>query len=455
MLGWAALPISAEIPPLEVQIGEMVEGVTCASDPSQTYTLYVPSAYSPDRGWPVLLVFDPRGRSRLAAELFQQAAETYGWIIVSSDNTRSDGPMEPNVVAIQALWPEVHTRLPADFDRIYAAGFSGGAAVAYSLSKVTREVAGIIACGGRFFPNELRGNDVPIFATAGDVDFNFRETHLLGDFLAEQGNPHRLVVFEGAHSWMPSDVARQAVGWLELVAMRAGLREPHPELVTSLYSFDLETARTMEANGRLLDAVRRYTEMQRTYNGLSDISDLRRAVEEIERDPAYKQQQKEMKRWDAFEQRYLGEMNNQFAELRTAEIVPPVPRLSLGFRIMELKKRALRPGAEGVTARRALNTLTTGLSFYLPRDFLAAGQYDRLAASLELALQVTADNPVWWYNLACARARLNRDEAAMDALKRALESGFSRAELLATDEDLDSLRDREDFKTLLATVPQP
>ena len=111
----------------------MVEGIACDSDPTQTYTLYIPSTYTSDRRWPVLLVFDPRGRSLLAAELFREAAETNAWIIVSSDNTRSDGSWEPNLVAIQALWSEVHTRMPADFKRIYATGFSGGVEVLSSL----------------------------------------------------------------------------------------------------------------------------------------------------------------------------------------------------------------------------------------------------------------------------------------------------------------------------------
>jgi hypothetical protein len=40
----------------------------------------------------------------------------------------------------------------------------------------------------------------------------------------------------------------------------------------------------------------------------------------------------------------------------------------------------------------------------------------------------------------------------MEALERALELGFNRTELLDSDEDLDSLRDRDDFKTLLASI---
>jgi tetratricopeptide (TPR) repeat protein len=93
----AASSAAAEVPPLQVSIGEMVEGIACASDPTQTYTLYTPSAFTSDRRWPVLLVFDPRGRSLLAAELFREAAETHGWIIVSSDVPRPTRQLAGNL----------------------------------------------------------------------------------------------------------------------------------------------------------------------------------------------------------------------------------------------------------------------------------------------------------------------------------------------------------------------
>jgi predicted esterase len=400
----------------------------------------------------VLLVFDPRGRSVLAAELFREAADTHGWILVSSDNTRSDGPWEPNEKAIAALWSEVHDRLPADFDRIYAAGFSGGGAVAYVLSGSTREVAGILACGARHFPDSLKGNDVPIFATAGDTDFNYHEMHAVDAFLQKEGTPHRLAIFEGGHTWMTPEVALEAVEWFELLAMRSELRDRDPGLVEKLYEADLVAARALESDGRLIEAARRFNEMGRTYVGLRDTTDVRAAAWRIEESNEYRNQRKQIKRWETFERQYLEEMNRQFAELRNAEIVPPTAKMARRFRIEELQRRALEPGLEGVTARRALNSLVTGLGYYLPRDFMAAGQYDRLAASLELSLKVNGQSPVAWYNLACARARLDRGDPALAALTLALELGFTNTELLATDPDLDSLREREDFKAMLASV---
>jgi len=454
LIGVSRAVPAVDVPPVRVAAGEMVQGISCANDASQTYTLYLPADFTNDRRWPVLLIFDPRGRSVLAAELFREAADTYGWVLVSSDNTRSDGPWEPNEKAIAALWPEVHNRLPTDFDRVYATGFSGGGAVAYVLSRSTNEVAGILACGARYFPDSLKEVNSPIFSTAGDTDFNFHEMHAVDAFEQKQGNPHRLAIFEGGHSWMPQEVALDAIEWFELLAMRSELRGRDPELVETLYEADLADANSLESEGRLVEAARRFNEMGRTYAGLRDTTDVQAAAWKIEGSPEYRKQLKQIKRWDAFERQYLEEMNRQFAELRDAEIVPPVAQMARRFRIDELQRRALEPGLEGVTARRALNSMVTGVGYYLPRDFMAAEQYDRLAASLELALKVNDENPVFWYNLACARARLNRGEPAVEALARALDLGFNNAELIATDTDLDVLRDRDDFKALMASLAE-
>ena len=61
------------------------------------------------------------------------------------------------------------------------------------------------------------------------------------------------------------------------------------------------------------------------------------------------------------------------------------------------------------------------------------------------------DNPTIWYNLGCTRALLGQERKAVEALARAMELGFNNSDLLATDPDLDSLRSRDDFKSLVAS----
>jgi poly(3-hydroxybutyrate) depolymerase len=43
----------------DLQRGVIIDDVKCASDPAQNYALYLPSTYSSDRQWPVLVAFRP------------------------------------------------------------------------------------------------------------------------------------------------------------------------------------------------------------------------------------------------------------------------------------------------------------------------------------------------------------------------------------------------------------
>ena len=90
-LGLAALLDSAEPFPT----GVVVEHVACGTDPTQTYALYLPSSYTTERQWPALILMDPRGRALAPIDLFREAAERRGYILMSSYDTSSDGPWEP------------------------------------------------------------------------------------------------------------------------------------------------------------------------------------------------------------------------------------------------------------------------------------------------------------------------------------------------------------------------
>ncbi|HSD72846.1 MAG TPA: hypothetical protein VLE54_08640, partial [Thermoanaerobaculia bacterium] len=187
--------------------GEIVPRVVCAADPEQSYALYLPTSYSESRTWPLLYLFDPRKRGALAAERFREAAERHGWILASSNNTMSDGPMAPNVAAVNAMWSDVNRRFPIDPRRVYAGGFSGGARTACLLAqKMAGRVAGVIACGGGFADGSPPEKGMPfaVFGTVGNVDFNYGEMRRLDRRLAKLGARHRLAVFDGPHSWCPA-----------------------------------------------------------------------------------------------------------------------------------------------------------------------------------------------------------------------------------------------------------
>src|SRR5438309_3736361 len=73
----------------ELKPGEIHASVAVQADSSYSYALYLPSSYTPQKPWPILLAFDPFGHGLSPVKLFQKGAEKYGFIVVGSNNSRN------------------------------------------------------------------------------------------------------------------------------------------------------------------------------------------------------------------------------------------------------------------------------------------------------------------------------------------------------------------------------
>lgn len=76
----------------------------------------------------------------------------------------------------------------------------------------------------------------------------------------------------------------------------------------------------------------------------------------------------------------------------------------------------------------------------------------RFQDGLEVDQELTRLDPAApqnWYNLACSHALLAEREAALAALKRAIDLGYDDADWMREDKDLISLRDDPAFQSLL------
>jgi predicted esterase len=292
----ALLPVPHE--PDSYERGRIVERLATMRDPSITYAYYLPSNYDASKRWPVVFVFDPGKRGPLAAELFRDAAETFGWIVVSSNDTSSSDDWQPNSKAINAMWIDAPRRFSADPKRVYAAGMSGGAIMAWSLARVTKSVAGVIGCSGRL-AEEHDADAVTFdwFGTAGLGDFNYNETRLIESKLAAANASYRVEIVEGGHHWPPAATIREAVEWMELQAMRRGTRARDEAFIAGMLERDLAGAAKLHD----LDALRRYDAIVRTFDGLAGVTIAKKKADELRGSPAVKRAISEEKRGDEFE----------------------------------------------------------------------------------------------------------------------------------------------------------
>lgn len=453
----AAAPSSA--PPLPSYLGTLAPGtltsaIPTLSDPTQTWELYLPTSFTPSRKWPVLILFDPRSRGKVAAELFRAAADEFGWVLASSNNTMSDGPSEPNARAINATIPDVMKRLPIDDRRIYAGGFSGGAVLAWTVGLKGNYLAGVISIGGRPAPEHLEL--VPkfaLFSAAGEGDFNYQPTRELDAMAARAGVPHRLEFFPGPHAWCPPETARAAVRWLEILAMRDGRAPRDAARIEDTLKAELAAAEDLAARGDALAAGRKLTELGETFAGLGARESLDRSAlraGELLSSAAAKSSVKEEKAAEKYEAQAFRRIGEAAGVLRTSETPVAVGEIRHLLGVDDALHRREAGGIAGAAANRVLAAIQVHIGYYLTQDLFAASDYRRALPGLALVAAIFPENSFMLYNLACAQARSGLPEAALGSLAAALAHGLQQPLQIATDADLASLRDRPEFANLVA-----
>lgn len=436
--------------------GKVVDQIVCRGKPDQSYALFLPSSYGRTRPAPILYLLDPRGRALLALERFREAADAFGWILASSYGSRSDTKDDPNTPALQAMWNDTHERLAIDARRAYVGGFSGTTRFAVALALGAPKVfAGIVGCGAGFPEGRRSYASLPFvyFGTAGDRDFNYYEVRQLDADLEKAKAIHRIEYFDGGHDWPPPDLARRAVAWMEVSAMRSGARPQDPALAAGLLAADLSRADAQSAGGRRAEAGVSYAHAAEDYRGLADVGPAETKAAALAASAEVRRAWKDAAERDDRDRAALRRLSQKIqAAVRDPEIPAPA-ELSAELGIPALRHRAASGSPEErLSAERLLANLRVETSFYLPEDLLERGDAAHARLMLQVAAEIDPDNPLTDYNLAAADARTGQKGRAKRELESAVEKGFRRFELLDQDPDFASLRSDPDSSKWLADL---
>lgn len=271
----------------ELPKGEIIDSVTCAADASQSYSLYIPSNYTPGTSATLLLAFDPRARGRTPVERYQQAAEAYGYIVAGSNNSRN-GSWEVSIAAVRAMLNDVGARFNINQKRIYTAGMSGGARVAMQFALASNgQFAGVIASSAGYPDSRPRKTlPFPVFGTAGTEDFNFLEMRRLDQALK---SPHHVAIFEGSHVWLSTELATEAIEWMEIHAMKSGLRQRDSAIVEKIFAKRLAEAGAMQPGIAQTLALESITAQ---FDGLRDLTAITARITTLRRSKEVKAEAK-------------------------------------------------------------------------------------------------------------------------------------------------------------------
>ncbi len=437
-------------------VGEVVPEVVTLTDADQKYALYLPSDYDPDMLWPVLLVLDPRGRALVAMDLFKEAAERNGFIVLSSYNTRSDTLASVTTTATQALLREIPRRFAFDPRRLVLAGMSGTAHAGWKFGQALQgRLFGVIATAGGV-QKESYGepeSEVPFayFGIIGKDDFNYQEMMDLERHLGEVGSPHRFEVFDGRHGWPPKELTERAVDWMALQFSLQGITAVNSEFVSAQLASRRQQLAKLDDP---LDRLRQLRALKRDFveHGLTDQEE--EELSALEASSKVKVAGKEERRLAARERVYLTSSLGVWIRLLRQQDTPP----SVAQSLVQLQVARLRKQAEdtdsrrAASARRLLETVFTQSSFYLPNSLFQQGEKSRAETALRVAGEVFPERPFPHWRLAMLHADSGHGKPAARALKEALRLGISvSAQQLTEDPRWDPVRERpEEWQEVVA-----
>jgi predicted esterase len=446
--------------------GQVVASITTRADTGERYAVYLPARYDGQPHWPVLLVMDPRGRALVALRLFQEAAERDGYVVLSSYNTLSDSTDEPNTRAINAMLAELGSRFAVDEKRMYLAGMSGTARVAWDYAyELTGHVAGILGFaaglpwrGAVAYVQLKRPVSFAWFGTAGTADFNYSEVRELDGLLDSLTTiPHRVEFFDGPHGWPPAAICGQALDWMELQAMKTGLRARDDTLLGAWAARDLARAHAAEDSGNVYGAYRRYRKVRDDFGGLRDVAEAEAKVQTLARSKSVRERE-EREAALAVESSTYGRDAFQayLADLDGSKHPPSLASALRDLKIRELQRQESDSAHDRLaaqSARRMLALVMANTSFYWPRRYFGANDPTRALAVLDVAHEV---EPTAWYvcfEQARAYGLLGRTGDAAASLRCALAGGRLTAGDIHDEHAFDRVRSDAAFAAVAATAP--
>jgi predicted esterase len=454
-------PSASAAPPSSLPRGVLVSTVACAAQPGQTYALYLPSAYSREKRWPVVYAFDPAARGRVPVDLMKDAAERYGYILVGSNNSRN-GPWKIASEAAQAIFQDSHTRLAVDNSRIYFAGFSGGARVAAALAQRCHCAAGVLLNGAGFSPGSPPSPETSfaVFAAVGTYDFNYGEVVELDEKLAALHYPHQLRRFDGPHQWAPATVLDNALAWFRLLAMKDG-KEPRDEsFISAQAALAANRARSFEQSGDLYSAWFEFRQSAESFDRLTDTSSLLARAAALENQKVVRDGAKNEKQEFDEQGRLVRDISAGLTQL--TELTPDLAttQTELDQQLDQLIS-GLRRRTDHEKRPEKIRVLRRALASVFAQA-MEAGQEQLDAKNLALAkdyfeLAGKADPDSVWAlsNLAVARALDGDRKGALEVLRRAREKTKDPVAFISwlrEEAAFAKIRDTSEFQALFAVA---
>jgi hypothetical protein len=427
--------------------GVIYEKVKCLGHPGESYALTLPRNYVATKKFPVVFFFDAQERGWLPVKRYQPLADSFGFILVASDNSKNGQNAQERNRIIYNFMLDVEQRFSVDPDRIYTGGFSGGARIAAGIGLANKNIAGTIGCAAGFPQlNHIVNNRLVYVGIVGNKDFNYLEMKSLNRELEANRWHHCLLIFNGHHQWPPLQTMKKAFGFMQTDAMRRQLIPVNKTEIASLKkSFEKQRTVAVRNNNPLLQ-MQTDRQLVAFLNGLTDVSVYENEIRHLMNNPVLKQQQqqqvvlkKEEQKWQhiyvrALESRDSGWWKNALGNLA-------------------YMMKSAKTQEEKHMVRRLYNYLS--LMSYLYADGSLKNNQTTIAGKYLMIYQtVDPKNPEVYFLKAQRFAMTGETKAILPSLQKAANNGFYDVKRMENNPYFAGLQQNPAFRKILFQVKE-
>jgi predicted esterase len=433
--------------------GRVIDTVVCKHHPDYSYAMYLPSGYNASTYWPVIYIFDPGARGTLAVNVFKKGAEQYGYILICSNNSRN-GDWNKTIEAVVNTIDDVGERFSLDTSRIYTAGFSGGSRVAAYIAQTTKKIAGVIGCGAGSpaTNNQNEPLSYVYMGIVGNQDMNYLEMLKYEETLTRQGVTTNIKTFDAGHQWPDSLIIQDAFEWIELYAMRKGIKHPDNTFIRKLFEKQREQIRLMENQNDLIEASRSLNYVVRDFSDQPDVVKCKQQRDSLEGHKDYK---KALKAWNKIRSEesvsqvsFINALNNTV----TLEVIPDSIGNWWKAEISKLKVQSKSKNQNNKYEALRLLSFLGGTCSSSANEFVNKKSYLKAAVLLQINTYIQPENSNIYYALARVYALNKQQEPSLRALEKAIKLGFKNKTAVTKEPAFIFLKDNNHFKDILARL---
>ncbi len=247
----------------------------------ESYYIYTPLDYDADETYPLIMCLSPSSDGKTPVELLSLAAESFGVIVVGSNDVRNN--YEGNLPAVKNLIQDVSTKYAIEPNEMFGCGFSGGARLATVLGD-QGVFKGVISCSASPGQSQFL-TPVPYYAIVGKADFNYNELVAYQPPASMTGN-YMMTYHTQGHEWPDATSLYHAVAYLILKSQEYA--EPDEQIATGYQENLNERISQLETEQRMYDAVQLIDYHIKTMGNILDVESLKFRLQQLAQNPALK-----------------------------------------------------------------------------------------------------------------------------------------------------------------------